>query len=249
MKLDALRNTIFEAKGNDSLNEMAAEPKRKAKADRLAAILPTNKQEAQKAIRKFWDGLLGTKFRWRTEEPPRIMDEIVNVKKVELIGGDKVPFLEWYAVVIFSPRKSVNMTMIITSLDEPGAYRMDFILPGARKSMVKRIREKATLEVQKMEDQVTTTLEGDELANLKRIRTSMKKVPHTHKPGIRQDDMLIARLNLDEIPLSDLHERSSQIKKIIHKIGELAAEEQLDQEMPNRKKKGGSEEPPVMNSL
>jgi len=241
MKISDLRNDIF--------SEMAAEPKRKAKADRLAEILPTNKQEASKAIKLFWEKLLGTKFGWRTEEPPRIMDEIIKVKQVDLIGGEKVPFLEWYAVVTFSPRKTVNMTMIITSLDEPGAYRMDFILPGAKKSLAKQIREKATMEVQKMEDRVTTTLDADDLANLKRIRTSMKKVPHTHKEGIRQDDMLIARLNLDDIPLPSLHERADQIKKIIYKIGEIATEDQLDLELPNRKKKGGSEEPPVMNSL
>jgi len=241
MRLSELRDDIF--------SEMAAEPKRKAKADRLAEILPPNKREANQAIKLFWGKLLGTKFGWRTEEPPRIMDEIVNVKKVELIGRETVPFLEWYAVVTFSPRKTVNMTMIVTSLDEPGAYRMDFVLPGANKSLVKKIRERATLEVQKMEDRITTTLEGDELANLKRIRTSMKKVPHTHKPGTRQDDMLIARLNLDEIPLGDLHERADQIRKIIHKVGEIATEDQLDVERPNRKKKGGSEEPPLMNSL
>ena len=241
MKLSELRHDIF--------SEMAAEPKRKAKADRLAGILPPNKQEAKKAIDSFWNNLLGGKFGWRTEEPPRIMDQIINVKQVELIGGEKVPFLEWYAVVTFSPRKTVNMTMIITSLDEPGAYRMDFVLPGAKKSLVQRIREKATLEIQKMEDRITTTLEGEDLENLKRIRTSMKKVPHTHKPGLRQDDMLIARLNLDDIPLPDLHKRADQIKKIISMIGEIATEDQLDIERPNRKKKGDSEEPPVLNNL
>lgn len=241
MKLSDLRHQTIE--------EMATEPKRKVKADRLAKILPPNKKEANKSIREFWSKLLGTKFGWRTEEPPRIMDEIINVKKVELIGGEKVPFLEWYAVVSFSPRKTVNMTMITTSLDEPGAYRMDFILPGAKKSLTKKIREKATLEVQKMEDKITTTLDGNDLENLKRIRTSMKKVPHTYKSGNRQDDMLIARLDFDEIPLPDLHERAAQIKKIIYKIGEIATEDQLDIERPNRKKKGGSEEPPIMNNL
>ena len=241
MKFFDLRYDIF--------REMAAEPKRKVKADRLAVILPPNKREANQAIKLFWSKLLGTKFGWRTEEPPRIMDEIVNVKQVELIGGEKVPFLEWYAVVTFSPRKNVNMTMIITSLDEPGAYRIDFVLPGAKKSLVQKIRERATMEVQRMEDRITTTLEGDELANFKRIRTSMKKVQHTHKPGIRQDDMLIARLNLDEIPLGELHERADQIKKIIFKIGEIATEDQLDLELPNRKKKSGHKEPPVMNNL
>jgi hypothetical protein len=235
---------------HDIFSEMAAEPKCKTKADRLAEILPPNKRDASKAIKVFWSKLLGTKFGWRTEEPPRIMEEIINVKQVELINGEKVPFLEWYAVVTFSPRKTVNITMILTSLDEPGAYRMDFILPGAKKSLVKQIREKVTIEVQKMEDKVTTTLEGEDLANLKRIRTSIKKVPHTHKPGIRQDDMLIARLNLDDIPLPYLHERADQIKKIIFKIGEIATEDQLDIELPNRKKKkDGSEEPPLMNNL
>jgi hypothetical protein len=241
MILSKLRDIVF--------NEMAADPKRKNKADSIAKILPPNKREANQAIKLFWSKLLGTKFGWRTEEPPRIMDEIVNVKKVELIGGEVVPFLEWYAVVTFSPRKTVNMTMILTSLDEPGAYRMDFVLPGAGKSLVKKIRDRATLEVQKMEDKITTTLEGDDLVNFKRIRTSMKKVPHTHKPGIRQDDMLIVRLNLDDIPLGDLHERANQIRKIIYKIGEIATEDQLDIDLPNRKKKSGSEEPPVMNNL
>jgi hypothetical protein len=186
--------------------EMASEPKTKKKADRLALILPANIKEARENAKKFWDLLLNDSI-------GKIVDEEIKLNK----KGD-ISFLSWHCSVSFRISAGSYLTMILTSIDEPGVYRIDFILLGRGKQAVKDLRSKISDEVMRMEDRITFDLTDEELEEFKRISVSKAKVPHLHKEGIRQDDSLIGRLILDKIPMHKLEKAVPRLRKIIDKI-------------------------------
>jgi hypothetical protein len=210
------------------LLEMAREPKTARKAERLAAVLPPNTKAAKEAAAKFWDEFLGTKFGWRTEEAPRVVDQVIEVKKGRTQSGEEIPFLLWHAVVTFLPRKTFPMSMFITTVDEPGAYRIDYVVPGMKKSITTKVREELTNHIMRSQDRMTMVLDADELAEFHRLRTSMKPMPHTHKEGMRDDKHLVARLVFDNIPMDRLHEKAAELVGLTRHIGDTAAKAYFD---------------------
>lgn len=211
------------------LHEMAAAPKTAAKAERLAGVLPPDSKAAKALAQSFWDIVLADNpgaaiAAGSKSKPPTLTDQEILVKQGGK-GDDKFPYLVWHAVATFTPMERIHFTMIVTSVDDPGVYRVDFVLLGQKKAFAKKIRDRVSHEVMAMEDKVTMELSPKELQEFERIKISQAKVPHLHKEGLRQDDNLIGRLVMDRIPLGKLPSVAPRVREIVRKIGDIIVDE------------------------
>lgn len=208
----------------DLIKEMAIEPKTKQKADRLSKNLFPDKKLSEKYLNVFWKEFLNQSH-WEDLGLFKIPNEI-NFSEIKVIdktseNAESFSFLEIHQLVTIRIKSNYNLTIILSSLDEPGDYRFDFVAMGFKKKEIMDIRLKVSQEIMKHQDKMTVSISEKELSEFKRLRAKMSYTKHSHKEGRREESNLVGRILLDEIPLPYLEKKAKELREITKTISKL----------------------------
>lgn len=204
--------------------EMARDPRTAKRASQLSSVLPPDEETAHALIRDFWRVYLNDNPGHNGESPvypppPVPIHDYIEVREV---AG--VPYLRWQGQTTFRLAPNISMAAFATTLETPGAYRLDLVAHGLKKKQCEDVLKVAATKLRSIQSSAKSELSEEEQKAFERVHSSWAATPHSHKAGNRDQKSLVGRALLNDVPLIKLAIRATELAEWTRAVGDMVLE-------------------------